>query len=284
MQGESELGQEMVDQPQALGRGFDSSAGALREIWAHRELLYFFAWRDVKVRYKQTALGVLWAVIQPLLTMVIFTFLFGRLANLPKDGVPAPVFYFSGLLPWLYVSVTVSTAAMSLVSNSNMLTKIYFPRVMLPAAAAVSGLIDFAIGSVVLLGFMLWYHLGFDWTVLLWPVLVVLMTLLALGAGMFLAALNVKYRDVKYAIPFAIQIWLFVTPVIYPTSMIPARYQWLLGLNPAGGLIEAFRHALAPAVPMHWELLGISTLITVALFVFSFFYFRKTEREMADII
>lgn len=268
----------------SLTEHFDSSGGALKEAWEYRELLYFLAWRDVKVRYKQTALGVLWAIIQPLLTMMIFTVLFGRLAKLPSDGVPLPIFYFSGLLPWIYVSTTVSNAAMSLLSNSNLLTKIYFPRFMLPAAAAVSGLLDFLIGSVVLAGLVLWYRLPVNWTILLWPALLVLMTMLALGVGMFLAALNVKYRDVKYAIPFAIQLWLFVTPVIYPASMIPARFQWLLALNPAGGLVEGFRHSLAPTGPMRWGLLGISAAMTTGIFIVALAYFKRTERTFVDIM
>jgi len=268
----------------SLGGHFDSNSGRLRELWEFRELLYFLAWRDVKVRYKQTALGVVWAIIQPLFTMLIFTFLFGRLASLPSDDVPRPVFYFSGLLPWLYISATVTSGAMSLLSNSNLLTKIYLPRVILPAAAAVSGLIDFVIGSVVLAALVLWYHLPVDWTILLWPVLVVLMTMLSLGVSMFLAALNVKYRDVKYAVPFGIQLWLFITPVIYPTSMVPAKLQWLLALNPAGGIIEAFRHAIAPTHPMPWSLLGISSAVTVAVFVLAYRYFTNTERGFADIM
>jgi lipopolysaccharide transport system permease protein len=256
---------------------------ALREAWTHRELLYFLTWRDVKVRYKQTALGIVWAVIQPLVTMALFTLLFG-LAKLPSDGVPRPVFYFSALLPWLYISTTVSNASMSLVSNAQLITKIYFPRVMLPAAMALSGLVDFLIGSLLLIGFMLHYHIHPVWEALLWPVLVVQMVALALAVSMLLAALNVKYRDVKYAVPFAVQIWMFVTPIIYPTSMVPQRFQRLLALNPADGLIEAFRHILAPSIPMRWDLLAISALITGVLFVASLAYFNRTERAFADII
>ncbi len=258
--------------------------GALRELWDYRELLYFLSWRDVKIRYKQTALGVLWAVIQPLFTMAIFTVLFGQLANIPSDGVPRPIFYFSALLPWLYVSGTVNNAAMSLVSNSNLLTKVYFPRLMLPASAAVSGLVDFLVGSVLLLGFMIYYHVPLSASLLMWPVLVILMMLLGLGLGMFLAAVNVKYRDVKYAVPFAIQVWLFITPVIYPTSMVPKAFQWLLALNPAGGLVEAFRHTITPTLPMRWDLLGISAVMTLLLLVVALLVFKKTERDFADII
>ena len=260
------------------------SHGVLHELRTYRELLFFLAWRDVKVRYKQTLLGVLWAVIQPLFTMAVFTILFGRLANLPSDGVPRPIFYFSALLPWLYISNTVSSASMSLVSNSNLLTKIYFPRIMLPAAVALSGLLDFLVGSVLLVGFFVYYSIPLGWGLLLWPALVIQMTVLALAIGMFLAALNVQYRDVKYAVPFAIQLWLFVTPVIYPTSMVPERFQRLLALNPAGGLIEAFRHALVPSAPMRWDLLGISAITTVLGFFAALVFFKKTERAFADII
>ena|SRR5579864_8557635 len=258
--------------------------GALTEAWASRELLFFLAWRDVKVRYKQTLLGVLWAVIQPLFTMAVFTILFGRLANIPSDGVPRPLFYFSALLPWLYISATVTNAAMSLVANSNLLTKIYFPRMLLPASVAASGLVDFLVGSVLLAGFVAYYHIHLGWGLLLWPALVVLMIALALSVGMFLAAVNVRYRDVKYAVPFAIQLWMFITPVIYPASMVPERFQRLLALNPADGLVEAFRHVLVPSLPMRWDLLGISTVTTVAAFWGALVFFRRTEHVFADII
>jgi lipopolysaccharide transport system permease protein len=257
---------------------------SLREAWSHRELLFFLSWRDVKVRYKQTALGVLWAVIQPLFTMALFTVLFGRVANIPTDGVPRPVFYFSALLPWLYISSTVTNASMSLVSNMQLITKIYFPRVMLPAAMALSGLVDFFIGSLLLVGFLFYYHIHLSWDALLWPVLVIEMGALALGLSLILAALNVRYRDVKYAVPFAVQIWMFMTPIIYPSSLIPKRFQALLALNPADGIIEAFRHTLAPSLPLRWDLLGISTLIIGALLVAAFAFFNRTERAFADII
>src|SRR5215472_4905024 len=197
-------------------RATDVNQGTIRELWAYRELIYFLAWRDVKVRYKQTVLGVLWAVIQPFFTMVVFTLLFGQLAKIPTDGIPGPVFYFSALVPWIYFSSTVTNAGMSLVANAGLLTKIYFPRVILPAAAALSNLMDLLISSVFLIGFVLYYDIPLGWTLLLWPVLVVLLALLSLGLGAFFAALNVKYRDIKYALPFAIQLLMFSTPIIYP--------------------------------------------------------------------
>jgi lipopolysaccharide transport system permease protein len=262
----------------------ESQTHVLLESWQYRELFYFLAWRDVKVRYKQTALGALWAVIQPFFTMIIFTLLFGQLANIPSGGVPRPVFYFTALLPWTYLSSTVSTAGMSLVMNSGLLTKIYFPRVILPAAAALSALLDFFIGSAFLVGFVVYYRISVGWSLLLWPFLVVLMFTLALSIGMFLAALNVRFRDVKHAIPFGIQLWLFVSPIIYPSSMVPERYRWLLALNPLSGLIEAFRHALVPELPIHWDMLGVSAVITLLLFIGGLEYFKRTERVFADII
>jgi lipopolysaccharide transport system permease protein len=281
--------------PQALALGgearpeppvhhHDQRAGLLREVWEYRELFYFLAWRDVKVRYKQTALGVLWAIIQPLLTMCIFTLLFGRLANIPTDGVPPALFYLTALLPWIYVSTTVNNTGMSLVGNSSLLTKIYFPRLILPASAALGGLLDFLIGSLLMIGVIAWYHVPLGWSLLIWPLLVLLMLLLALGTGMFLAALNVKYRDVKYAIPFAIQLWLFITPIIYPTSMVPERFRWLLALNPLSGLIDGFRDALIASRPIHWDELGTSSALTLVLFVGALTYFKRTERAFADIV
>jgi lipopolysaccharide transport system permease protein len=263
---------------------FDSDAGFMREMWEYRELFYFLALRDVQVRYKQTALGVLWAVIQPLLTMVVFTLLFGRLANLPTGNVPAPLFYFSALLPWIYVSSTVNTAGMSLVGNATLLTKIYFPRIILPASAALSGLLDFLVGSVLLLGFIAYYRLPIGSSLLLVPALIVALVVLVLGVGMFLAALNVRYRDVKYAIPFGLQLWLFVTPIIYPSSIVPERFRWLLALNPLSGIVEAFRYALIPSIGIRWASVGESLALTFAIFIVALVFFKRTERTFADIV
>ena len=261
-----------------------SRVGTLRELWDFRELFYFLAWRDIKVRYKQTALGVLWAVIQPLFTMLIFTVVFGQIANISSEGVPRPVFYFSALLPWLYFSSTLTAAGMSLVSNSALLTKIYFPRIVLPAAAALVPLADFLIGSVLLVGFIAYYKLPVGWNLVLWPVLIVPMAGLAFGLGAFLAALNVKYRDVKYAIPFLIQLLLFMTPIIYPSTAFPERFRWLLALNPLTGLIEAFRYALVPTYSVQWNHLAISLAVTAVLLAWSVLYFRRTEKAFADIV
>ena len=261
-----------------------ANLGTIRELWEYRELFYFLAWRDVKVRYKQTVLGVVWAVIQPLFTMVIFTVVFGQIANISSDGVPRPVFYFSALLPWFYFSSTLTSAGMSLVSNSGLLTKIYFPRIILPAAAVLVPLIDFLIGSVFLIGFIVYYDIPVGWNLLLWPFLVVPLAMLAFGVGAFLAALNVTYRDVKYAIPFGIQLLLFMTPIIYPSSVFPERFRWLLALNPLSGLIEAFRYAVVPTYSIHWEVLGLSLAVTTALLVLGVVYFKRTEKAFADVI
>ena len=261
-----------------------SNIGLIRELWEYRELCYFLAWRDIKVRYKQTVLGVLWAVIQPFFTMVIFTLLFGQLAKIPTDGIPGPIFYFSALVPWIYFSSTVTNAGMSLIANSGLLTKIYFPRVLLPAAAALSNLIDFLISSVLLVGFIAYYKIPLGWHLLLWPILVVLLMLLALSLGMFFAALNVKYRDIKYALPFFIQLLLFATPIIYPASMIPERFQWLLALNPLSALIEGFRYVVVPNRTVDWNVLGISMAISAGLFIAAVAYFRSTEKAMADLV
>jgi lipopolysaccharide transport system permease protein len=258
--------------------------GFIRELWDYRELFYFLAWRDVKVRYKQTALGVLWALIQPFFAMVIFTFIFERMANISTGGMPGPIFYLSALIPWTYFSSTLTTAGLSLVSNSNLLTKIYFPRLILPASAALGGLVDFLLATAMLIGFIVYYQIPIGWNLLLWPIMIVPLILLAFGAGAYLAALNVKYRDVKYAIPFGIQLLMFMTPIIYPSSVLPENYRWLLGLNPLSGLIEAFRFALVPTQQMSWSLLGFSMASSAVIFVAGVIYFKKTERAFADIV
>jgi homopolymeric O-antigen transport system permease protein len=256
----------------------------VRELWSYRELFYYFAWRDIKVRYKQTSLGLLWAVIQPLATMVIFTILFGKLANIPSDGVPYPIFYFSALVPWMYVSSTVTSTSMSLISNADLMTKIYFPRIILPASAVLSGLVDFAVASVFMVAFILYYEVPIGVNMLLWPALVVPLAMLSLGVGMILAALNVRYRDVKHVVPFGIQLWLFATPIIYPLSMVPERYQLLLAFNPLSGIIQGFRHSLVPNISMNWIHLGISLATIAIIFVVAVKYFSSSEKAFADFI
>jgi lipopolysaccharide transport system permease protein len=254
------------------------------ELWRYRELFYFLTWRDVKIRYRQTVLGIAWAVLQPLMTMVLFTLLFGRLAKMPSDGIPYPLFYFAALLPWTYFSATLTASGNSLVANANLLTKVYFPRVILPTSSAFSGLVDFAIGSLLLFLLMGYYGFAPGRAVLLWPVLVLLLFLLALGVGMILAALNVKYRDIKYALPFLVQLWLFATPVIYPTSIIPDRYQLLAALNPLTGVIDAFRSSVLPAAEIRWSQLLVSSSVTILIGLIAAVYFKNTERTLADIV
>jgi lipopolysaccharide transport system permease protein len=257
--------------------------GMIRELWTYRELVYFLAWRDVKVRYKQTVLGALWALIQPFFTMVVFTLLFGQLAKIPTDGIPGPIFYFSALVPWFYFSSTFTNAGMSLIANTGLLTKIYFPRVILPAAVALGNLMDFLISSVFLIGFIGYYKIPLGWNLLLWPALVALLMFLSLSLGAFFAALNVKYRDVKYVIPFLVQLLMFGTPIIYPASMVPERFQWLLALNPLSGLIEAFRSVVVPSHVLDWNLLMLSVVITGVLFLTTVVYFKSAEKDFADL-
>jgi lipopolysaccharide transport system permease protein len=256
-----------------------------RELWAHRELLYFLTWRDVKVRYKQTLLGGAWAILQPLLTMVIFTLLFGRLAGFASrtGGVPYPVFAFAGLLPWTFFSNAITNSGNSLINSANLITKVYFPRMIVPGAAVTAGLVDFAIGFMLLIVLMFYYRLAPGWGLVLLPFLVLLTTLLAVAVGMWLSALNVKYRDVRFAIPFVVQIWMFLSPIIYPTSLIPQKLRFAFLLNPMTGIIDGYRTALF-GQPMNWMGLAISTMITILAFAYASFVFRRMERGFADII
>ena len=256
----------------------------LRELWRFHELLYFFTWRDIKVRYKQTAIGALWAILQPLLTMVAFTIIFGRLAGLPSDDIPYPVFSYTGLLPWMLFTAGLTKASMSLVANASMVRKIYFPRVILPTAAALGALLDFSIASIVLLGMMFFYGVIPGVAILLLPLFVLLAFLTAIGIGLWLAALNVKYRDIRYTVPFLTQFWLFLTPVVYPSSMIPDRFRLLYGLNPMAGVVEGFRWALLGNEHAPGMMMVVSSTVVIALFVGGLFYFRRMEREFADVV
>jgi lipopolysaccharide transport system permease protein len=256
----------------------------LRELWQYRELFYFLAWRDVKVRYKQTILGIVWAVIQPLATMLVFLVLFGKIASIPTDGTPHALFYYTALVPWIYFSGTLAMCGNSLVSNTNLLTKVYFPRNVLPAAVALSGLVDFGIGTIFVLGLLAYYHMVPNWHIVLLPLVALLLVLLAYSIGIILAAVTVKYRDVKYATPFLIQLGLFVTPIIYSPSMVPEAYRPLLLLNPLTGIIDAFRAIFVPSHPLEWGLLGLSALATLLLLLVGTLYFRAAERSFADTI
>jgi len=255
----------------------------LRDLWHYRDLFYILTMRDIKVRYKQTFLGVAWAIIQPLFTMIIFTLLFGRLANMPSDGVPYPLFAFAGLLPWTFFSNAVTNSGNSLVGSSNLITKVYFPRMVIPFAAVAAGLLDLIVAFGLMILLMIYYGVAFSPSMLMLPVLTVIMTLLAVGVGMFLSALNVKYRDIRYALPFLIQLGMFATPIIYPLSIIPEKWRWLMMLNPLSGLIEAFRAALF-AKSFDWASLAVSLAMTLAILFFSAYVFRKMERSFADVI
>jgi lipopolysaccharide transport system permease protein len=255
-----------------------------KEIWNYRELLYFLTKRDIKVRYKQTVLGGLWAVIQPAFTMLVFTLFFGRLAKMPSDGLPYPIFVYAALLPWTYFANAVSASGNSLVGSANLITKVYFPRIVVPASAALAGLLDFFIALFVLAALMIYYQFLPGWGILLFPFLVALTFLCAVGVGLWLSALNVQYRDIRYAIPFLIQVWMFVSPVIYPVSLVKGNYQWLLAINPMGGVIHAYRSSLLGHQPIEWSLLALSTLIIVTLFLGGLYYFRRMEKVFADVV
>lgn len=256
----------------------------LGDLWQYRELLYFLTWRDVKVRYKQTLLGAAWAILQPLMTMLVFTLLFGQLAGIKSEGVPYPIFAFGGLLIWTFFSNSVTNSGNSLVGSANLITKIYFPRMIIPAAAVGAGLVDLALAFVIQIVLMIYYRVHLTWAFAMTPVLIILAALLALGVGMWLSALNIKYRDIRYAIPFLIQLWMFASPIIYPLSMLPAKWQWLLALNPLTGIIQNFRIALFGNQAFEWKSLGISAVITVAVLIYSAFAFRRMERHFADIV
>jgi lipopolysaccharide transport system permease protein len=260
------------------------NAAERSEFWRFRELLFFLVWRDVKIRYKQTMLGAAWAIIQPFVTMIVFSIFFGRLANMPTDGIPGPIFWYSALLPWTYFSGAITNAGNSLVGNRDLITKVYFPRMILPASTVVSGLVDLFVASLLLIGMMVYYDVGFSWGMLVWPLAISSLVLLALGAGMFLSAINVNFRDVKYALPFAVQLLMFVTPVIYPTSIIPEKYRGLMALNPLSGIIEACRASLLPTRDVNWMTLGVSFAITVIIFVVGLIYFNRTQRSFADVV
>jgi lipopolysaccharide transport system permease protein len=255
-----------------------------RELWAYRELFYFLVWRDLKVRYKQTVLGVAWAIIQPLFTMLIFTLFFGRLAGVPSDGVPYPVFVYAGLLLWTFFSNAVTASGNSLVGNSNLLSKVYFPRLFIPSATVGAALVDLSIAFVILVGLMIYYSVAVTWSILMLPVLVLLTTLLAVAIGTWLSALNVKYRDIRFALPFLIQIWMFVSPIIYPPSFVPEKWRWLLALNPLTGIIDSFRVSLFAHQEFNWGMLAISTVITLALLAYSAYAFWRMEENFADIV
>lgn len=257
------------------------------DLWRYRELFYFLTWRDVKVRYKQTSLGAAWAVLQPLGNMILFTLLFGRLAKLPSDGIPYPLFAYAGLLPWTFFANAVGSSGNSLVGSSHLITKVYFPRMIIPASAILAGLVDLGISFVVMAALMVWYGVPVSGSILMMPILVLLTAILALGVGMWLSALHVRYRDIRYLIPFLIQFWMFATPVIYPASLMPERYRMIYFLNPMSGLIEAYRVALLGGVngaKFNLVTLGMAGGLAILMLIYATYHFRRMEKTFADIV
>jgi lipopolysaccharide transport system permease protein len=268
------------------------SALNLLDLWRYKELIYFLIWRDIKVRYKQTVLGAAWAIIQPFFTMVVFTIFFGRLAGVPSEGVPYPIFSYTGLLPWGLFTKALSDAGRAMVSNRSMITKVYFPRLVIPLASVLSGLVDFGIAFVVLIGMIVYYNnvpgeydsIVLTPAILTLPLFLILALVTALGVGLWLAALNVKYRDINYILPFLTQFWLFITPVAFPASMIPEQWQWLFALNPMTGVVEGFRWAVLGTTSGPDQMIAISSLISIVLLITGLFYFRRMERTFADMV
>jgi lipopolysaccharide transport system permease protein len=255
-----------------------------RELWRYRELLYFFTWRDLKVRYKQTVIGIGWAIFQPFVTMIVFSVFFGKLAHIPSDNVPYPIFVYVGLLFWQFFSGALSETSSTLIGNQAIITKVYFPRLILPLSAVMTKFIDFAVASLILIGMMVYYgYLPHLMGLAILPLLLLITFMAAVGMGLFLAALNVRYRDVRYVLPFFIQIMLFLTPVIYPAS-IAGKYSRLLALNPMTGVIQAARAAILGTTPINWTLLAISSFACLAALVIGTAYFKTVERYFADII
>jgi lipopolysaccharide transport system permease protein len=256
----------------------------LPELWQYRELLFFFVWRDIKVRYKQTVLGASWAVIQPFFTMVVFSIFFGNLAKVPSDGLPYPIFAYTALLPWTLFAHALQMSSNSLVSNWAVLTKVYFPRLIMPLSPVLAGLVDFAIAFVVLLGMMLYYRITPTIAIVTIPFFVLLTVLTALAVGLWLSALNVQYRDIVYTIPFLTQLWMFATPIAYPSSMVPEFWRPIYGLNPMVGVVEGFRWALLGTADPPGLIVAVSVTVVLLLLIGGMFHFRRLERVFADVI
>jgi lipopolysaccharide transport system permease protein len=255
----------------------------LNGVWNYRELLYFLTWRDVKIRYKQTALGVTWAVLQPLLMMIVFSLFFGRVAGISSDGLPYPLFAYGGLLPWTFFSNAITNSGNSLVGSAHLITKVYFPRMIIPAAAVGASLVDLLFSFLLLVPLMFYYRVPLSLHFAALPLFILLASLLALGVGMWMSALNVKYRDVRFALPFLVQLWMFVSPVIYPSSVLPPKLKLVLALNPMTGIVEGFRSSLF-GLEFNWRLVAISAIITVLTLVYAAYSFRRMEKSFADIV
>jgi len=256
----------------------------LGSLWEYRELLYFLVWRDIKVRYKQTVLGAAWAIIQPFFTMVVFSIVFGRLAKLPSDGLPYPIFAYCGLLPWQLFSHALAESGNSVVASQSLITKVYFPRLVIPLAAVLGGLVDFVVAFSVLLGMMAYYRVSPTAAVFTLPLFILLALATALGVGLWLSALNVQFRDVRYTIPFLIQFWLFATPIAYSSSLIPQKWRLVYGLNPMAGVVEGFRWALLGTANASGPMLLVSIAVVLVLLVGGLYYFRRMEKTFADVV
>jgi len=256
----------------------------LSEVWAYRELLYFLTWRDVKVKYKQTIIGAGWAILQPLMTMIVFTLVFKKIADISSEGIPYPIFAFTALLPWNLFATALNRSTVSLVSQVGLISKVYFPRLIIPLSAAFSGIIDFAIAFVILVGMMFWYGIMPRWAILSLPLFITIALVAALSVGLWLAALNVRYRDVGHTVPFLIQIWMFASPVAYPIGLIPEKWRLLYSFNPLAGVIEGFRWALLGKESPDFRVIAVSTMVVFALLFGGLIYFKRTERTFADLV
>lgn len=256
----------------------------LGELWQSRELVYFFVWRDIKIRYKQTAIGAAWAVLQPFLAMVVFTLFFGKLAHIPSGGIPYPVFYYSALLPWLYFAASVQAATNTIVENQRVITKVYFSRLALPISSVLSGLVDFGVGFVLFIFMMIYYGIRPGIPLLMFPCFLLLAVLTALGVGLWLSAMNAIYRDVRYVVPFLVQFWLFASPVAYSSSLVPEKWRWLYGLNPMAGVIEGFRWSLSGQGTPPGRMVLVSAVIVLFLVASGLIYFQKMETTVADVV
>jgi lipopolysaccharide transport system permease protein len=256
----------------------------LAAIWEYRELLYFMVWRDIKIRYKQTAIGVGWAVLQPFVQMVIFTVIFGKFARIPSDDFPYPIFAYSALLPWNYFASALQRCITSVVGDASLISKVYFPRLILPIAGTVSGIIDFLVSFILLIGMMIWYQIPVSWLLIALPLFLIVAQLTALAVGLWFSALNVRYRDVGYAVPFIIQIWLFLSPVVYSVNLIPEKWRLLYGLNPMVGVIEGFRWALLGKASPDFSMMAVCAVVVSAILFGGLVFFRKMEQTFADVV
>jgi lipopolysaccharide transport system permease protein len=275
----------MENPPELVIKAGHTESQYWQDLWRYRELLYFLAWRDILVRYKQTAIGLAWALLRPFLTMVVFTIVFGNLANLPSGGVPYPILVFAGMLPWQFFADTLSRCSNSLVGNANLISKVYFPRPIVPASAMVGSFIDFMVSGIILLGLMAWYNFLPSWHILTLPIFIIIAAVAAMGLGLWLAALNVKYRDFQYIVPFLVQFGLYISPVGFSSSIVPAQWRSLYYLNPMVGVIDGFRWAiLGRDTQIYWLGFALSMLSIALLLVSGIWYFRETERTFADVI